>query len=80
MPCPARRPLLLECGTRISPRIGGSCESGRVSRISGRKSASDSRYRVFTGLTRAEGAVHIGLGETIRKNKWGATESTSSPS
>jgi len=30
-----------------------------------------SRYRVFTGLTRAEGAVHIGLGETIRKNKWG---------
>jgi hypothetical protein len=30
-----------------------------------------SRYRVFLGSTRAEGAVHIGLGETIRKNKWG---------
>jgi hypothetical protein len=30
-----------------------------------------SRYRVFIGTTRAEGAVHIGLGETIRKNKWG---------
>jgi hypothetical protein len=30
-----------------------------------------SRYRVFTGLTRTEGAVHIGLGETIRKHKWG---------
>jgi hypothetical protein len=30
-----------------------------------------SRYRVFMGTTRAEGAVHIGLGETIRKNKWG---------
>ena len=30
-----------------------------------------SRYRVFVGSTRAEGAVHIGLGETIRKNKWG---------
>ena len=30
-----------------------------------------SRYRVFVGTTRAEGAVHIGLGETIRKNKWG---------
>jgi hypothetical protein len=30
-----------------------------------------SRYRVFLGTTRAEGAVHIGLGETIRKNKWG---------
>ena len=30
-----------------------------------------SRYRVFMGVTRAEGAVHIGLGETIRKNKWG---------
>jgi hypothetical protein len=30
-----------------------------------------SRYRVFIGTTRAEGAVHIGLGETVRKNKWG---------
>jgi hypothetical protein len=30
-----------------------------------------SRYRVFMGTTRAEGAVHIGLGETVRKNRWG---------
>jgi len=30
-----------------------------------------SRYRVFLGTTRAEGAVHIGLAETIRSNKWG---------
>jgi hypothetical protein len=30
-----------------------------------------SRYRVFLATTRAEGAVHIGLGESIRKNKWG---------
>lgn len=30
-----------------------------------------SRYRVFIGTTRAEGAVHIGLGETIRENRWG---------
>jgi hypothetical protein len=30
-----------------------------------------SPYRVFVGRTRAEGAVQIGLGETIRKNKWG---------
>ncbi len=30
-----------------------------------------SRYRVFVGVTRAEGAVHIGLGETVRTNKWG---------
>jgi hypothetical protein len=30
-----------------------------------------SRYRVFIGTTRAEGVVHIGLGETLRKNKWG---------
>jgi hypothetical protein len=30
-----------------------------------------SRYRVFVGTTRAEGAVHIGLGETVRKNRWG---------
>jgi hypothetical protein len=30
-----------------------------------------SRYRVFMGTTRAEGAVHIGLGETTRENKWG---------
>lgn len=28
------------------------------------------RYRVFIGATR-EGAVHLGLGETIRKNRWG---------
>jgi hypothetical protein len=28
-------------------------------------------YRVFLGTTRAEGAVQVGLGETIRKNKWG---------
>jgi hypothetical protein len=30
-----------------------------------------SPYRVFMGLTRAEGAVQIGLGETIRENAWG---------
>jgi hypothetical protein len=30
-----------------------------------------SRYRVFLGTTRPEGAVHIGLGETVRENKWG---------
>lgn len=30
-----------------------------------------SPYRVFIGTTRKEGAVQIGLGETIRKNKWG---------
>ena len=30
-----------------------------------------SRYRVFMGTTRAEGVVHIGLGETVRKKKWG---------
>ena len=28
-------------------------------------------YRVFLGTTRAEGAVQIGLGETIRHNAWG---------
>jgi hypothetical protein len=28
-------------------------------------------YRVFMGTTRAEGAVQVGLGETVRKNKWG---------
>jgi hypothetical protein len=28
-------------------------------------------YRVFVGTTRAEGAVQIGLGETIRNNTWG---------
>ncbi|HYN52629.1 MAG TPA: hypothetical protein VES62_17035, partial [Thermoleophilaceae bacterium] len=26
---------------------------------------------VFMGATRAEGAVQVGLGETLRKNKWG---------
>ena len=28
-------------------------------------------YRVFLGTTRAEGAVQIGLGETVRANAWG---------
>lgn len=28
-------------------------------------------YRVFTGTTRAQGAVQIALGETIRHNTWG---------
>jgi hypothetical protein len=28
-------------------------------------------YRVFVGTTRAEGAVQVGLGETIRTNAWG---------
>jgi hypothetical protein len=28
-------------------------------------------YRVFIATTRAEGAVQIGLGETIRENAWG---------
>jgi hypothetical protein len=30
-----------------------------------------SPYRVFLGATRAEGAVQIGLGETVRKHAWG---------
>jgi hypothetical protein len=30
-----------------------------------------SPYRLFIATTRAEGAVQIGLGETIRKHKWG---------
>jgi hypothetical protein len=30
-----------------------------------------SRYRVFIGTTRPEGAVHIALGETVRGNRWG---------
>lgn len=32
---------------------------------------SYSPYRVFMGTTRAEGAVQVGLGETIRTNAWG---------
>jgi hypothetical protein len=28
-------------------------------------------YRVFMGTTRAEGAVQVGLGETLRTNRWG---------
>ena len=30
-----------------------------------------SPYRVFMGSTRAEGAVQIGLGDTVRENRWG---------
>jgi len=32
---------------------------------------SYSPYRVFLGTTRPEGAVQIGLGETMRENAWG---------
>jgi hypothetical protein len=28
-------------------------------------------YRVFMGTTRTEGAVQVGLGETVRQNAWG---------
>ena len=28
-------------------------------------------YRVFMGTTRAEGAIQVGLGDTIRENTWG---------
>ncbi len=67
--------------------IGGALAAGRTSdlpddwRVIGERdgeayqwpSGRDhySPYRVFVGTTRAEGAVQIGLGETIRKNKWG---------
>jgi hypothetical protein len=30
-----------------------------------------SPYRVYMATTRTEGAVQIGLGETVRKNRWG---------
>ena len=30
-----------------------------------------SPYRVYVGTTRGEGAAHIGLGETVRENRWG---------
>jgi hypothetical protein len=30
-----------------------------------------SPYRVLIGTTRVEGAVQVGLGETIRENRWG---------
>ena len=46
--------------------------SGKASRTNGRMRVDRySRYRVFMGTTRSEGVVHIGLGETIRKKKWG---------
>jgi len=36
-----------------------------------RRRDSYSPYCVFLGTTRAEGAVQVGLGETIRENAWG---------
>ena len=39
----ATRRLRLASRGRISPRIGGSCGSGRTSRISGRKGVSATR-------------------------------------
>ena len=51
--------------------MGARAGAGGASRISGRKSASAIRATACSWVTRAEGAVHISLGETIRKNKWG---------
>ena len=57
---------------RTCPTIGASCKSGRASHIGWPKRRDAySPYRVFMGTTRAEGAVQIGLGETIRENAWG---------
>src|SRR5436190_960243 len=52
-------------GTRRFVNVGGG--SGRLPQ---RRDAY-SPYRMFMGTTRAEGAVQIGLGETIRENAWG---------
>ena len=57
------------CGPprRLAPRAGAG---GRVVPVAEGRDLYEP-YRVFMGTTRAEGAVQIGLGETIRENKWG---------
>jgi hypothetical protein len=66
---------------KASPPAGGTAEFAVDGRLVREREGQSyqwpgtrehySRYRVFIGTTRAEGAVHIGLGETIRENKWG---------
>jgi hypothetical protein len=64
IPAPGRRVDLAEDWRLVREREGESYQWPE-----GRERYS--RYRVFIGTTGAEGAVHIGLGETVRKNKWG---------
>jgi hypothetical protein len=63
-PAPGSRPDLAEVWRLVRDREGESYQWPEERELY-------SRYRVFIGTTRAEGAVHIGLGETLRKNKWG---------
>jgi hypothetical protein len=65
----------------ISPARGGALDIPEDWRVVGEREGESygwpngrdryKPYRVFMGTTRAEGAVQIGLGETIRKKKWG---------
>jgi hypothetical protein len=65
----------------ISPAGGGSLDLPDEWRVVGEREGESygwpngrdryEPYRVFMGTTRAEGAVQIGLGETMRKKKWG---------
>ena len=64
LPLAAGRPDLPEDWRLVREREG---ESYRWPKRHDRYSP----YRVFMGTTRAEGAVQVGLGETIRKNTWG---------
>ena len=58
------------------PEIGGSCGSATASPIGGRTSAIATVPAACSSARRAPKApFQIGLGETVRKNKWGATES-----
>jgi hypothetical protein len=65
----------------ISPDRGGALDIPEDWRVVGEREGESygwpngrdryKPYRVFVGTTRTEGAVQIGLGETIRKKKWG---------
>ena len=68
---PMRRPPALAEAPWTCRRVGGSCGGARASHTGGRTGAIAKVYRVFIGTTRAEGAVQVGSGETVRKNKWG---------
>ena len=59
-------------GRMICPRIGASMQEreGESYRWPKRRDGY-APYRVYMGTTRAEGAVQIGLGETVRENAWG---------
>jgi hypothetical protein len=72
MAFPMRRTRSLARGAPISRTTGASCGSAKASPIAGRTVAIITLLTGCPSARRAsEGAVQLGLGETVRDNRWG---------